>query len=69
MSPEGIEGCASDDRWILIDRWLGRLAEGRGRYPVLKVVLSIPIGRKPRKLGSFLSGCRGAGVEVVMKPE
>ena len=71
MSPgvieEEIERCASDDRWILIDGWLSRLAKGHGQRPVLVVVLSIPFDGDPPRLRSFLSECRGAGVEVVLK--
>jgi len=63
---EEIERCASDDRWILIDRWLSHLAKGHGQCPALAVVLSIPFDGGPPKLRSFLSECRGAGVEVVL---
>ena len=67
MAPGAIEGYASDDRWMLIDSWLARLAEGRGQRPALAVVLSIPSGGGP-EMGRFLSGCRGVGVEVVINP-
>ena len=64
---EEIERCAFDDRWILIDRWLSCLAEGRGKHPALAVVLSIPFDGDPPRLRSFLSECRGAGVEVTLR--
>ena len=62
--PVEVEKCASDHRWILVDRWLARLARARGRRPVLEVVLLISFDRIPPKLGNFLSESRGAGVEV-----
>jgi hypothetical protein len=68
MAPGAIELYASDDRWMLIDSWLARLAEGRGQRPALAVVLSIPSGGGSERLGRLLSGCRGVGVEVVINP-
>ncbi|KAF9648609.1 hypothetical protein BDM02DRAFT_3115234 [Thelephora ganbajun] len=66
---EGIEMWVLDNRWILIDRWLARLAEGRGQCPVLTVVLSVPTYGEPPRLGSFLSECKGAGVGIVVGPD
>ena len=68
MGQEEILGFASDDRWILIDRWLASLVEGHGQCPVLTVILLIPNARELLGLGTFLSECRGAGVEVVINP-
>ena len=65
---EEIERCASDDRWILIDRWLSCLAKGHGQHPALVVVLSIPFDGDPPRLRNFLSLCRDAGVQVALDP-
>ena len=63
-TPVEVEKCASDHRWILVDKWLARLARARGRRPILEVVLWISFDRIPPKLGNLLSESRGAGVEV-----
>jgi len=44
---EEIERCASNDQWILIDRWLSHLAEGHGQHSTLTVALLIPFDGDP----------------------
>lgn len=65
-TPEELERCASDYRWVLIDRWLACLAKGYGQHPALTVVLSMQNNGEPLRLGMFLPECRSVGVEVVV---
>ena len=67
VTPEGIEGCAKDGGWMVIDSWLATLAKSHGGFLILTVVLKIPVCGEQPTLRSFLSECRGAGVEVVVQ--
>lgn len=59
-----IERWALDERWMLIDGWVARLARNRRGSTTLVVVLLIPFDGEPPRLGYFLSEARSVGVEV-----